>query len=208
MLWAWNEIKNKWDTIEWKAKQTPGTAIIVGSGLSVQKEVEYPPCSLKIVQNMAYQFVKPDIWIGMDKPKMFPQVFSTYDYPKICRGNMFDFEVMDTKVKLIPETYFMSMKIIPRESIFSANIFSWTKNTLVPSVQLAIWMGYKKIAFHGVDLKGNYADGRKLLAKTQKLLNQEYIWLKWLNGECKKKGIQLINLSGKDSRLSEFIDEN
>jgi hypothetical protein len=189
-------------------------AVIYGSGKSLRNADKNPEGCMRIVQNWAFKEIEPHIWIGMDEPQTFGIELMNTPYRKVFRGNYAGLKVNGIPAKEYPETYFIDVKPQDRKSVFKNKgldcQFYWNKNTMQVAIHLALWMGFKHLAFSGIDLKGHYHDGRKLSPEKEnemkRLLNEEFEWLKWFWMCAVYSGIKLENMS-KNSRLNEIIKE-
>ena len=211
-LWTWSGMN--WSKCPWHAEDKGNLkAVIYGSGESLKEVDKFPKGYMRIVQNKAVSEVEPHIWIGMDEPEAdFGRELMESPFRKVFRGNYAGMLVDGIPAKEYPETYFIDVKPQNKSVVFGNRgldcSFYWNKNTMQVTIHLALWMGFKTIAFAGVDLGGSYFDKRKLSKKrkanTDRLLKQQFEWMKWFVKACKRAGITLENMS-ENSRLKEII---
>lgn len=205
-LWTKNK---QWEKCQWQADDK---AMIYGCGESVKDADTSPEGYTKIVQNYSHNIIQPDIWIGMDKPEAFGRKLLDTPYKKVFRGNYANMLVDGIPACEFPETYWIDVSKQKRASVlYNKGIncpFYWNQNTFQVAIHLALWMGFKTLAFAGIDLQGKYFDNRKLtkqqVARTELLLVEEFNWMKWFAECAKKLGITLENMS-LTSRLTEII---
>lgn len=212
-LWTWTG--TSWAKCPWHSLSKGNLkAVIYGSGESLKEVDKAPAGYMRIVQNWAVKEVEPHIWIGMDKPETFGRELMDTPFRKVFRGSYAGELVDGIPAKEYPETYFIDVKQQDRGAVFHNRgldcQFYWNKNTMQVAIHLALWMGFKHLAFAGVDLRGNYVDGRELTAKekadTERLLKEEFEWMKWFKMCSGFGNIKLENMSGK-GRLNEIIKE-
>jgi hypothetical protein len=211
----WCSKNNNWMPCDWYSEFHPGMALIVGSGQSVKDEfkLKFPACTTKFVQNLACKYVAPDIYLAMDLPSNLTKKFPEYNIinqpcPKIFRGNHGNDSIDGVPVKSFSETYFIDVEQKPRGNIFTDQSpnkkFIWINNTLSIAIQLALHRGFKKLGFIGVDVCGDYADGRESNEAIKLLLTQELEFMQWLSKCCVAWEIELFNYAGAKSKLGEI----
>lgn len=208
----WRHNGTQWVLVDWHRAYTPGTCIICGSGMGLTTFVPDPK-DFHICINAAWRFVRPDIWIGMDSPAFFGKELMAQMFRKVLRGGSQDEMVEGAKVHSYPETYFPSNSDVPLDSVMldrrAEPTFVWRKNSFIPAIQLAVWMGFRRIGFAGVNLGGEHCDKRQFTAKQKddyvKLWDEILIDLKALHGLGNQLGISLVSYT-KDSPINTFME--
>ena len=208
-LWRFNG--SVWATVDWHRVFTPGTCIICGSGMGLTDYVPDPK-NFHICINAAWKIVRPDIWVGMDSPAYFGKELMDQMFRKVLKGGSQEDLVDGFKVQSYPETYFPSDAEVPLENVMldrrAEPTFVWQKNSFIPAIQLAVWMGFRRIGFAGVNLGGSHCDGR-VFTKEQKA---DYAIL-WKEIECDLRalhhlgsqlGIVMVSYT-KDSPINTFM---
>jgi hypothetical protein len=209
-IWTWSGLN--WEKCPWHNLDKGNLkAMIYGCGPSLNTAPKTPEGYFRIVQNMGFKSVEPHVWLGMDDPDFWDQDFFNSPFRKVLRGSFGGAEAKGQPVKDFPETYFIDVKAQSRDSVFLNRgldcQFYWNKNTMQVAIHLALYMGFKTIAFAGIDLQGDYFDKRELSdskrAELNQLLKEEFTWLKWFAEVTEKTGITLENYS-ENSRLNEI----
>lgn len=165
--------------------------------------------------NTSYPYIKPDLWIGMDKPECYDSKLWWEPFRKICRGPYINTQFHGYALKSMPNTFFADVKKPEKDAeIFERRShdidFIWRKNTLVVALHTAIWMGAQRIHLVGCDLGGprDYYDNRVLTdeqkAHNKKLYDSQVIWLKWFYQASKKRGIEVISCS-EQSPINDIV---
>jgi len=167
--------------------------------------------------NTTYPFVKPDIWLGMDKVECYDRNLLYEPFIKIFRAPLEKQLFWDDKrVSEYPETYFATIKE-PEKGKTMFNFrehyapFVWHKSTLMVALHTMIWMGAKDIYLAGCDLGGNtdYYDGARLTDEqrlyNRRLYKSQVKHLKELYEIGKKHNINLHSVT-PDSPINDFMD--
>lgn len=173
------------------------------------------PGIYKIAMNTAYPRIRPDMWIGMDKPECYQRDLWWQSFIKIARGGYQDLRCEEFTIQNCPNVYFAD--VIPYSddgAIFKNRErdiqFIWKKHTLATTLQILIWMGFAKIHFIGCDFGGSkdYYDERKLekdrRTYNRQLYQEQVTWLKWLYDMAKIKYIELISCT-RDSPINAYM---
>lgn len=203
---------------KWAKTYDPLDVYIVGPGPSlkkVQKDLRGRG-RLIIGINTSYPFIKPDIWIGLDKPECFDRNLWFEPFKKVCRGNYSNIEFHGLAIKHFPETYFLSLsqaenirEIFTRRA-HSANLV-WDKSTLTAAINLAIWKGHKVIHFVGCDFGGStdYVYGNtlteELRKRNQRLYTNQINLLKQLTRLGISYGIKFVSCT-PNSPINQFME--
>jgi len=111
--------------------------------------------------NTAYPKVKPNIWLGMDKPECYDARLLWESFPKIFRGSYWKLDYRDMHLRDYPQVYFADIEkpekgirdmfLLNKDEIY----FAWFNHSLGAILHVMLWMGAKKIHFVGCDLGGN-----------------------------------------------------
>jgi len=211
-LWTWNS--TNWEKATWQRLARTEPVVIYGCAPSLDTADKEEKGCFRIVQNEGYKKVEPHILVAMDAPEKFEETY-TLPCKKVFRG---DFnKARDSKgrmVKTYSEVYFADIgKGSPIDVFFRRDAdtrFLWQNNTLTVSVHLAIWMGFRKIIFSGIDLsRERFSEGEKAVDKKQedsraRLRDQEFAFLSWFAESAASVGIELVNRS-ETSRLKEIM---
>ena len=204
----------KWDGYEylkaaWHSTETGNLkAMIYGTGESLKEADKTPKGFMRFCINHAYKEVEPHIFIGMDDPTKFGRELLEMPFRKVFRGAYASILVDGIAAREYPETYFADVQSDSRGTIFfnrgpDCNFF-FSKKTMIVTLHLALYMGFKHIAFSGVDFGGDYFYNQKLTPMEVQTLNEEFEFMKWFAQYCVKAGITLENTSSK-SRLKEIM---
>tara|TARA_B000000557_G_C20812007_1_gene460650 strand:+ start:3084 stop:3896 length:813 start_codon:yes stop_codon:yes gene_type:complete len=123
--------------------------------------------------NTTYPKVKPDIWLGLDRPTCFNKNLWSESFIKILNGRFSEEKIDLVNLKSFPNTYFADFTDMPETDKESIRLIFkntekdskllWQKNTLISSLHLAIMMGFKRIHMLGSDFggRGDYFDDSK-----------------------------------------------
>jgi hypothetical protein len=201
------------------AKKNLGLDVYIcctGPSLKYVKEEDLRiPGVFTIGINTSYPHIKPNLWIGMDKPECYDPDLWWEPFNKICRGNYFEEEIGGFKIKNLANTFFADLA--PNndpEFIFKSRQhdikFLWKKNTLTVALHMAVWMGAKRIFLLGCDLGGpsDYYDNRVLTPEQKKhnriLYKEQKKYLRSFYKIASKYNIELISCT-KDSPINDTL---
>jgi len=126
------------------------------------------PGAFVVALNTAYPYIRPHLWIGMDRPGCYDRRLWWEGFPKIVRGTYKDEYCGDTPIQQCPLTYFADATPGEAADIFKRRAhdtaFVWANNSFVLALHVLVWMGARKIYLVGSDFGGpsDYHDGRKL----------------------------------------------
>ena len=209
----WRHEGSKFETVDWHRLYTPGTAVVCGSGYGL-KTYKADPANLHICINAAYKTVRPDVWVAMDNPDFFGKQVLSQPFRKILRGNMPFVAIEGRPTHAFPETYFVDIDDGPLSNVFldrTANpTFVWTKNSFLPAIQLAVWMGYRTIGFAGVNLGGAHCDDREFT--TEQKADYVILWkeitasMMTLTELAAQVGIKFVSYT-EDSPINTFMEK-
>lgn len=211
-LWKWTG--SSYDKAPWHSlSKGKLKAMIYGSGKSLNDANPSPDGYMRFTINHAYLKVEPHVFIAMDEDFMKAD-FMNKPFAKVFRGNHCEYLVDgETKAKEFPETYFADVIDGGLQSSIFYNRgidtqFYFARKTLIVTIHLALYMGFKHIAFSGCDFGGEYFDKQYgvMTERENRTLNEEFEFMKWFVPTCKTMGITLENTS-KISRLNELIKE-
>jgi hypothetical protein len=170
----------------------------------VDFDVRQPGCTAFAV-NTAYPKVKPDYWIGLDKPACYDPALMYESFPKYIRGTYARKSYRGTDLTRFPNTYFADIAKPEKgiESMFQIKgenpILAWFSHTLAAVLHLILVMGHKRIHFIGCDLGGDtdYWDDRVLADDkrdyNRRLYKQQDTFLKEFVEIGKKYGVECIS---------------
>jgi hypothetical protein len=212
----WYHDGNRWQRAYMARKNLNLDAILCCPGPSLKNVPDLRGAHRKVFAiNTAYPTVKPDIWLGMDKPSCYDSNLLFEGFPKILRGTYSKYTYVDQQLRTYPETYFADIKTPTNEqTIFdlkeSSTGFAWHKHTLGVALHFIVWMGAKNIYLVGCDLGGteDYCHDLKLKPEHRKvnrrLYAQQVVFLEQFATEGKKHGVTLHS-STQDSPINEFL---
>lgn len=211
-LWKYNGCGHV--MVPFNAPPHNGVALLMGTGKSLNtiSDDDIPGNVVKFGLNHSFRAIRPDIFLALDEPAYFGKDVAEAPYIKVFRGNHADVLVDGIASKKYFNTYFADMEVGNREKVFSFNgietKFWWNKSTFYFALHFIYWMGFRKIAFIGVDMKGDYFDSRTLSVEEEKdnrnYLEQNFEFMKWYAEAAGNFGMKLVTCS-KDSRLNEIM---
>lgn len=210
-----------WRNWECYNDKQSNVAIIVGAGPSLNKiDVSKLTGPGKTVfgLNTTYPTVRPDVWVGMDDPRCYDRKVFHEPFPKILRGNYYDLDCEGKTLKEYPNTYFASVKPFDHKAdIFyrfdkNAEYFIWDKNVFVTTINLILYMGFRKIYLAGVDFsieQSDYFHDKNLSDRFKKwnanLYQHLYKYTDWLASTGKMCGIDILSIS-PDSPINQILE--
>ena len=166
--------------------------------------------------NTAYPKIKPNYWIGMDKPECYHPNLVNEGFFKIFRQPFAKNDFDGKKLWQHPMTLFADVIKPPKgvADMFllkAPNIsFAWFAHTLGVALHIMVWMGAKKIHFVGCDLGGetDYYDDRKLKPEhrtyNRRLYSRQASFLMEFAMNANKHGVELVSCT-EDSPINKFI---
>ncbi len=167
--------------------------------------------------NTAYPYIKPDVWIGLDKIECYDRNILFEPFIKIFRGTYYNEMIYNNKqVKYYPQIYWASLKEPePGKTMLNYrnhnDFFVWHKNTLATALHIMIWMGARNIYLLGCDMGGNsdYYDNRILTSSqrnyNQRLYKKQIVFIKKLASAAKQYGIS-IQSATPNSPLNKYLE--
>jgi len=207
----WTMANDGWVKAPMHGIMKSAKCVICGCGSSL-KDAVIPDDRYKIVLNDAYETVKPDCWVALDKPEFFSLDIMEKPITKVLRGGHQKEKIADREASSFPATYFCDIREVPYQCVFDYPhldyLFCWQSQTMILAVQLAWYLGFKDIAFAGVDL----ADGRhndkaftpEQIEKNRKVWSQQVTFFKWWIAEARKRDITVSSIT--DGLLRELIN--
>jgi hypothetical protein len=152
--------------------------------------------------NTSYPYIKPNLWIGMDKPGCYDPRLWWEPFNKICRKPFWNETVGDYALKDLPNVLFADIsKADNIKEIFTRRAhdtsFVWRKNTLITALHFIIWMGARRIFLVGCDFGGekDYYDDRELSdgnrQYNKRLYSQQVECISSLKKDAVKYGIDI-----------------
>jgi len=210
-LWKWSG--HEWNKCPWHSAHNPLTAVVCGTGESLNEHVRDDE-KFYFVLNHGYQKVRPDVWVGLDKPALWADNgLLSKPFCKVLRGNMANDIVYGKEARLYPNTYWADIKALTLSDIFNQKgidaVFHWSKNSMTMALQLAVWMGFKRIELVGVNLGGESFN--KLYSKPEDVARQNQLYdeqvkfFQWFHKSAQIEGITVVSAT-LDSRLNSFME--
>lgn len=166
------------------------------------------PGAYKVAINTAYPRVKPDLWLGMDRPACYHKDLLFEPFAKIFRGTYHDVPWNSKLLCEYPSTYFAdNAKGEPADipsRLDQECKFVWNFNTFITTLHILIWMGAKRIHLVGCDFGGSYHDGRTLPDYNVKLYAKTVSQLRTIADITKNLGISFISCT-PNSPINKFL---
>lgn len=214
---VWN-FNGRWNKVPW-ARQRLGLDVYLccpGPSLAtVDPEAFRAPGVFTVAMNTAYPKIRPDLWIGMDRPPCYASSLMMEAFPKLMRGGLQDVMWGGRKACEYPQTYFIdvedSKKLDILDRLLPESKMVWRKNTFFVALNALVWMGARRIHLVGCDFGGaaDYYDDRVLSkehrTRNQKLYGNILRELRPLAADFGRAGIKLISCT-KDSPLNSFLE--
>lgn len=167
--------------------------------------------------NTTYPYIKPDIWLGMDRIECYDRNILYEPFIKIFRAPLYHQLSYNGKpVSSYDNVFWMTIKEPEKDkTLFDyrghGDNFVWHKSTLMVSIHLMVWMGATTIYFVGCDMGGSedYYKGN-ILTQEQRNYNRRLynVQVKHLNEivlEGKNRGINFYS-STPNSPINEFME--
>jgi hypothetical protein len=180
----------------------------------VDKNLIKGPGRIVMCVNKTYPYIQPDIWIGMDEPENYNSFLLEEPFPKIFRGGYQNHKYFGKDLCRYYNTHFMCFANKENESKIGAakdKRFWWHKNTFYSAIDVALWMGFKRIFLFGVDLDNSqkhYFDGTILTkeqeASNKKLYDGQFSWFDYIIKKCKENKAEIFSCS-PGSRINTLI---
>ena len=173
-----------------------------------QCSISSGPGRMVVAVNTAYPLVRPDLWIGMDRPGCYSDSLWREPFRKIVRASI------SHDLRSNPETYLMDLEKFPPEDMFKRRSgdakFCWDRSTLIASIHLLVWMGARRIHLAGCDFGGSsdYHDGRMLTPEqrqlNRKMYGQQVEVLRMLAPAALSHGVEFVSATD-GSPINEFM---
>ena len=167
--------------------------------------------------NTSYPYIKPDVWMGMDKIDCYDRNILYEPFIKIFRGPFANDMMFNGKhVKDYPDVYWARIREPEKgKTMFDyrehKTYFAWHKSSLMVSIHMMIWMGAKNIYLAGCDLGGNqdYFHDKKLNDEQRKynrrLYNSQAKHLESIVQEGRNRGIRFYSVT-PNSPINKFME--
>lgn len=205
-----------WHTVSWAKHQMGADAYICCPGPSLRfLHIERGRGRKIFAVNSAWQKTQPDIWVGVDEPKIHdPQIWGE-PFVKVCNGAYCEHEIEGRKIKYYDNVFFSDF-VIPKngETLFNflnhEDKLVWRKNSFAAALHLVIKMGAKTVYLVGCDLGGDsdyYHD--KVLTEddrrtSRRLYSQLISYINMISTIAKKRGIHIISCT-PGSPINKFL---
>lgn len=205
----WYECGSGWVPVSWARSDLRLTALLCCPGPSLASVEDLRgPGRLVVALNTAYPRVRPDLWIGMDRPECYAESLWLEPFPKVVRQS----EAITKRSS--PMTFFPDFENASPLAMFDRRghdaKFVWCGNTLMVALHLLIWMGARRIQFVGCDFGGpsDYHDDRVLTPAqrqyNRRLYGQQVEDLCYLTPAAKVNGIEFVS-GTEGSPINEFM---
>lgn len=185
------------------------SAMLVCNGPSLAKmpqDISFVgPGRVVVAVNNAAPRVRPDWWVGMDKPGNYDRSIFSDPYPKLIHSQyVSDYEAFNCIYSADIQ------KDIPFYDGGERDTFRWDNDSFRIAIQLCLLLGCRTIHLVGVDLDNgvsDYADGNYLTedqrSSNKRLYNASFEFLKW-HIENRPR-VRLIS-SSPESRINEIME--
>ena len=151
-LWTLN---SKLQKVPWIKDNIGADCYLYCPGPSLA-DVSFPvnlPGTFSFVINTAYPKIRPDIWIGMDKPECFDYHLIHEAFPKIFHSTFSKRTFDERPLTEFPSIYFADLEV-PKNGILDMfenkspnTYFAWFHHTLGTALHLMIWMVMVKLTW-------------------------------------------------------------
>lgn len=174
------------------------------------------PGAMIFALNTAYPKIRPDVWIGMDRPECYDRRLWWESFIKICRGSFGGIQCEGMPIRHCPSVYFADIATPKNfETIFlnrSHDVqFAWYNNTLLVALHILVWMGARKICLVGCDFGGDkdYYDDRVLSDENRKRNRELYTKqignVNVFNQWAKRYSIKVVSCT-ENSPVNKFLE--
>ena len=174
------------------------------------------PGAVVVGLTTVYPHIRPDIWVGMDRPECYDLNMWWEPCMKFCRGNYHKLDLHGAPLSRCPNTYFMDLEPVNDASEMFARQqhntqFIWMRDTLMTALHLLTWMGMTRIHFVGFDMGGSqpYYDERELpdhlCQANLQLYTNQVRKLHQLTAHANRRGVEFISCT-PDSPINKFMD--
>jgi hypothetical protein len=167
-----------------------------------------------IAVNTAYPRVRPDVWIGMDRPECYAGSLLWEPFLKVMGSRYASDVCAGGKLADCPNVCFASGAPGRPHEIFDRlapeSLLVWNGNTFQTALHLAFWLGCKRVNLVGCDFGGtrDYHDGRALAdehrARNRLLYRQLVEELPLVRLEAERSGRSIVSCT-PDSPANEYL---
>ena len=180
----------------------------------VRDEDLHVPGAMVLAVNTAYPHVRPDVWIGMDRPECYDPRLLAEPFVKLVGSRYRDDAFAGRMIREYPNVCFVSGTEGRPHELFDRlgpdAEFIWNGNTFQTALHLAVWLGCERINLLGCDFGGasDYHDAR-VLAEPHKRRNRELYArlvdeLPMIRLEAQARGVQIVSCT-PDSPANEHL---
>ncbi len=166
--------------------------------------------------NTAYPRVRPDVWIGADRPRCYAPDLWWEPFMKICRGGYQDLDIHGHPLSKMPNIYFADCARPEHlEATFTERgqdaTFVWNGNSFALALHIIIWLGAREIHLVGCDMGGprDYYDDRVLPShqhdENRRLYRGLVVYLERLSRIMDRYGVCIRSCTA-DSPINGFLD--
>lgn len=207
---------NGWYKVSWAKHRMGADAYICCPGPSLKYvEITRGRGRKVFAINSAWEKVQPDIWVGIDEPKIHSSQIWAEPFIKVCNGAYCEHEIEGKKIKYYDNMFFTDF-VMPKENETLFNFLEhehglvWRKNSFATTLHLAIKMGAKTVYLVGCDLGGDtdyynhklYTPEER--AKARKLYSQLIPYIKMISAIAETRGIKIVSCT-IDSPINNFL---
>jgi hypothetical protein len=183
-----------------------------------------------IAVNTAYPRIRPDVWIGMDRPECYAPALLWEPFPKIMGSRYARDVCAGGKLADCPNVCFVSGAPGRPAGLFDRlgpdSLLLWNGNTFGTALHLAFWLGCRRVNLVGCDFGGtkagghacgaadgrgseaDYHDGRVLTdehRRRNRLLYRQLVdELPLVRLEAESRGLEIVSCT-PDSPANEYL---
>lgn len=161
------------------------------------------PGAVVVAVNTAYPRIRPDVWIGMDRPECYDPRLLAEPFAKLLGSRYRDEAFAGRMIREHPNVCFISGTEGRPHEMFGRTgpdvEFIWNGNTFQTALHVAVWLGCMRINLVGCDFGGtsDYHDAR-VLAEWHKRRNCELYArlvdeLPMIRLEAQSRGVQIVS---------------
>lgn len=172
------------------------------------------PGAAVIAVNTAYPRIRPDIWIGMDRPECYAPTLLAEPFLKVMGSRYADDSCAAGRLKDCPNVCFAQGAAGRPHEMFDRlqpdSLLLWNGNTFQTALHLAFRLGCRRVNLVGCDFGGakDYCDGRPLAdghrRRNRELYRQLVDELPMVRLEAEKRGLEIVSCT-PDSPANEYL---